>query len=378
MRKSLIDYSEENPSRKGLCDCLTPRSRDIILSPMQYPNTIAAETHKLLSFMKNATEQQAQPMCLLIHSKRKTILSYKFPYFGPSKPCESSAEKVAILLYLLRCILVKSKLGEKSTIRDIFYLNVELFRKQQVVSDWLRIIQEAFELPSRDCLQIVAAQKGLCHTPVALICDNSHLNENNTTLIPYMKQNCDVSTDWTKIKRVIVLEKDAIFNKLIRTRKVTFDTLVVSGKGYPDFLTRLFLNRLMNSAPSSVLFEIFVDSDPYGIDIATKYTCNLDNRFYECPRLRYRGVFIHELLANSVNITGLQLLPLTLRDAVYARNLLKKLATKNLENWNTTHFTRELQRQLFFCKKAEMNTVANCTFEDYFLEKKNKLGRAGN
>ncbi|SCU94498.1 LAME_0F07668g1_1 [Lachancea meyersii CBS 8951] len=372
LTESLREYMNHNPTRKDLTDALTPRTRDIKLTKLQPSQSLESEIETLLSLARNGIEQHNEPVVLIIEWEKRTHkLKMNYPYHGFETLKDPPAMKIAVLLSLLSRISAIAKSRDICTIRDVFYLNVELYKSQQIVSESLRDIAESFQLSDLNALGIVAAQKGLCCTPVELSFDIDKLIlKNQKSLVPLMTPTTELSGNWSLVKRVVVLEKDAIFSKLAENPLINQQCILVTGKGFPDWLTRHFLYKMMLSCPPTVLFEIYTDSDPYGIEIALKYIYNDVNTVYQCPRLVYRGVMIQDLLQSGDTVhRGLQLLDLSARDLSYAMNLLKRLVNTTLKASKKRLLMREVQRQMFYQKKAEMNTVHGADFAKYLVTK---------
>ncbi|KAM3161952.1 SPO11-like protein [Lachancea thermotolerans] len=374
LRESLHDFiqGKQASTRRQLTEALTPCVREIRLTKPDNSEELSSEISTLLSLMKNAIEQHREPLNVVLGLCGKQVKQpMRFPFYGFERVTGVSADKTAILISLMKRVQRQLDLKETCTIRDVFYLNVELYKNQRTVTEWLNAISEAFELPHRDMLRVVAAQKGLCFTPIDLHHGNSMIMKRQKSLIPFMDANTSFTGIWSEIDRVVVLEKDAVFNTLVDNILVSANALIVTGKGYPDWRTRHFLDKLMLSCPPSVVFEVYTDSDPYGIDIALKYIQNCEKSVEKCPRLCYKGVLIQELLHDRLSTRGLQLLNLKIRDVNFAMKLLQRTAELELSGKNKRMLTQELQRQLFYSKKAEMNSVSNSDFASYF-SKKNK------
>lgn len=369
LRKSLFDYTTDAETKKDFCLSLTPKDRQIHIGPLASKDCILQEIKSALYFMRNAVEQHEQSLEIIICTDRHPM-RLKYPFHGMNLLTRKPATRVAVLINILKTIVTKIEKQEKSTMRDVYYLNVELYQKQRIVGDWLAVLEVAFGC-KKEIFNIFPSQKGLCYIPTDLRYDDLVLK--GSTLVPYINERTHLDADWNKINRVIVLEKDAIFSKLVASKDV--DKILVTGKGYPDFLTRLFLQRLMISAPAHVKFQVFTDSDPYGVDISLKYLEN-KQECYACPRLEYQGVYIHELMKKESS-TGLQLLPLKQRDFFYAIKLLEQvtMGKNSLSTTNRRRFTRELQRQLFYWKKGEMNVVEGANFMEYFETKNTKKNK---
>ena len=379
-QRSLKDYMSNASSRKSLSDALTPRAREIRLTRVSNCEELALEISTLMYLMKNAIEQQSEPLSIILGSPaRQNGQRMPFPFYGFDKVTGCQSARTSVLICVLKSVLTKLILKESCTIRDVFYSNVELYKNQNVVTGWLNSIAVALELPHRDMLNVVAAQKGLCYSPIDLEYEDIRILKNHKSLVPLVTAANEFTGDWSKIERLVVLEKDAVFNTVVEDLSVSSKCVLVTAKGYPDWGTRHFLYKLMLSCPPSVAFEIYTDSDPYGVDIALKYIYSNEKKTYQCPRLVYRGVLIRDTLTKNKYTSDIQLLNLSFRDFKFAINLLTKLVDMSLPDVNNNKPTMilELQRQLFYHKKAEMNTVSGSNFGNY-ISQKNKSGRAGN
>ncbi|SCU90317.1 LAMI_0E01552g1_1 [Lachancea mirantina] len=378
--KALSDFMDECGTRADLWRALTPAYREVSLSKCDSAETLTADIKMVLSLWRNAFQQQSQPVLITfkVLNEKCNVSPLKYPVFGEEGVKDAPAHRISTLTSMLRCVMTKMVHEEVCTVRDVYYQNVELYGRQRVVSDWLKVFQSVFQVSNRDVFCIVAAQKGLCFLPQDLSCGNLTLKASHSNLIPYLVENTAMTSDWSRIGRVIVLEKDSVFNRIIKSPEISNQTLIVTGKGYPDLLTRRFLSCLARACSDHVTFEIYTDSDPYGIDIALKYMESESEDVANVRRLVYRGVFITDLINGTGNFSeSLQLLPMSPRDFRYATILLSKLNTKALLESQATPLKRELQRQLFFLRKAEMNVVPEASFAYYFQRKK-YLGRAGN
>ena len=79
----------------------------------------------------------------------------------------------------------------------------------------------------------------------------------------------DITNFWIEADCILIVEKETAFQHLT-TSGCLRRTVLVTGKGYPDVATRLFVRALLKSQPSLRVFAL-VDADPHGIDIAAVY-----------------------------------------------------------------------------------------------------------
>lgn len=90
------------------------------------------------------------------------------------------------------------------------------------------------------------------------------------TLIPNDVEN--ISEIQSSACFILVVEKESIFHKLIEEdfrNKLTTPTILITGKGFPDLNTQLFLKKLW--MVMSIPVFILVDADPHGICIMLNY-----------------------------------------------------------------------------------------------------------
>ncbi|QLG73452.1 hypothetical protein HG535_0E05360 [Zygotorulaspora mrakii] len=351
MKECLNDYMKQCSTKHDLLEALKSPSRTIYVTVFQ--GSVLDTIESILSLARNSIEHHQQPIKFILGGSAKPLLF-------PSLNDPNSTNKISVLLTLLRTIHKCLEEKEVRTIRDIYYSNVELYRNQKKVDYWLSTIVRSFHLPSKEYLNIVPAQKGLCYTTLGINVETddmqSAIMKDSSVLIPHLKQNSKLTlVEYTDTRlALIVLEKEAVYNKLVDAYSKELqphNVIIVTGKGYPDFLTRLFLNKLQSFASCIKSWSIYTDADPHGIDIALKYMENDHNPLYKCDLLEYRGVRLCQLLRHK----DVQFLELSQRDVSLAIKLLDRLT-------DSTHceshlFLIELQRQLFYYKKAEMNAI---------------------
>ncbi|KAH1000488.1 hypothetical protein HUJ05_007646 [Dendroctonus ponderosae] len=118
----------------------------------------------------------------------------------------------------------------------------------------------------------ITAQKGLVYGNMKLVMDTGETINCNVagTLVPNDVMNiCEIQS---QAFFILVVEKESIFNKLLEEdlpNKLTKPFILITGKGYPDLNTQLFLKKLWMVMEIPVF--IFVDADPDGISIMLTY-----------------------------------------------------------------------------------------------------------
>lgn len=372
---SLFELMKNTDTKNSLLEALKPKIRKITLENISRETNLVESIQANLSMTLQALEQHGEFIDFQITVVKKNGKGYiseprhlLFPNLGTnSKLSQINIRNVAILLSLLTTIKERYHLQHTSTIRDIFYSNVELYQKQTRVNYWLRLIASNFKLNNINKLNIVPAQKGLIFSSILLHIDDSViLKPGLTHLIPYINDNSNVTIyhNAYSLKRKVhlkIFEKEAIFNKVVQNycncssnQLSTTETIFITGKGYPDTLTKLFIERLSNCLSEDILIKLYVDADPYGINIALSYIKTAPN----IKLIHYNGISITQVIKKRG-----QILSMNYRDYIIAKStihrIIKQIDSASSPICNTPYpsLKLELQRQMFWGKKGEMNAL---------------------
>lgn len=73
------------------------------------------------------------------------------------------------------------------------------------------------------------------------------------------------------IEKIIVVEKDTVFQRVLEVYKDDDTVMVVTGKGYPDYATRKFLEEIVRIGNINLKMVYIGDADPHGADIYFTY-----------------------------------------------------------------------------------------------------------
>ncbi|AAS51945.1 ADR025Wp [Eremothecium gossypii ATCC 10895] len=360
LRHSLRELMDEHGTRGKLLNALQHTAkREIQLGPRTPVDRIEAEVGMALDLIKNAMQLNAVPVVIKLVRCDGRCSRIVYPARGSTT--SAGARRAATFVSVLKTVHTRMRSRQTATVRDVFYGNVELYGRQQVVVDWLVALEQCFGV-EKSVFRILAAQKGLVHVPVPLEVEGQELK--GVGLIPYVSDSSCVSCkQWDAVEAVIVVEKEAVFHRLTRAAAYCSNKIIITGKGYPDQLTRVFLYRLLASAPRNVAVRAIADSDPYGIDIVLKY-CGASPA-PGMQRFDYGGIFIRDLIdagvcANPVT-EGCTLQDMSLREWKMAQKMLIALCNEGergyLSNSGAASIRRELQWQLLSFKKGEMNAI---------------------
>lgn len=264
---------------------------------------------------------------------------------------------------LISLLIENLKRNVVTTKRDLYYQDVSLFQNQGNVNTIIEDICRALGFTNQE-LGAVATQKGLCYGDVTFENGNTSqifTKQQGSFLIPRLnnKMKIKITSD---IEYILVVEKEAVFNLLCDPN---VKRIIITGKGFPDVLSRRFLS-LLSSTHSSVPVLGIADIDPYGLNIMKQFksggdksNCYLVNRDqeFDCPRLKLVGISILDFLKY------LDCLDLSIRDFMISSKMLESEFHKGDDEENEI-WRSNLQRSMFFLKKAEIDIVKGSTEDE--------------
>lgn len=289
-------------------------------------------------------------------------------------------------------ILYENLKSEKGVItkRQIYYKDVSLFERQAVADQCLNAICQSLNITS-ESIGVVASPKGLIYGNLKYTY-RGELRQLSTRdgicLTPLISLNSKLS-DFTFDHeepppiQIIVVEKEAIFRRLCERPELQ-NCIIMTAKGFPDMLTRVFLYILAHSFPYVPVVG-YVDSDIYGLMIFDTYksypsvdlttivkTQDIMEQWEPaCDRLLYGGV---HLLGNGekglMNNFGSDLvthyLPIKVKDFKTGSGFLNRILKRQLEHPSdrdgctedtdsvTKDLVREAQLGMLLMVKREM------------------------
>ncbi|KAJ6186064.1 Winged helix-turn-helix transcription repressor DNA-binding [Penicillium mononematosum] len=284
----------------------------------------------------------------------------------------TGALEATVILRILAILDQAIRTGQLISKRDIYYIDPEFFRKQCIVD---RIVDDlAYTIGvNRTALNVEAAAKGLVTGDFRLI-RGSHIlidaqSVTGDSLIPRIEDGDEI--DISRVRWVLVIEKESS-TRLARvsyhTRALAGEGIMVTGKGYPDFMTRTFLRAMSDSASNQrrrpPRFYALTDGDPHGMAIMSTYKYGSaahlhQNARLSIPRLQWLGLRVSDIIAVPEVLGDTALLSLTTRDR-------KKIAAMLLNSpvWASDgpepEWRAELQRMLVLNLKAEIEILYGC------------------
>ncbi|KAI7103865.1 DNA topoisomerase IV, alpha subunit [Hortaea werneckii] len=286
----------------------------------------------------------------------------------PGRTAEE-AWRFVVVMRMLELIHEALRTGVTISKRDIYYRDVALFGTQAVVDRYVDDIAFTFNVP-RSALNVAAAAKGLLVGKINFCRrDGSVVDcgaDRDGILIPDLKHI--LSANMKAVKWIIVVEKEASFRSLANSScwdKLSAESVLLTGKGYPDLATRAMLRFLSTPSPhngfsSPVIFGL-ADYDPDGIAILDVYKHGSAAMRHENPelkvgRLRRLGLNSrHIIICRDDAHADQGLLMLTARDRSKASKMLERCSEDDRDDEGNTR--RELQIMLNLNIKAELQLL---------------------
>ncbi|OQE40205.1 hypothetical protein PENCOP_c006G07878 [Penicillium coprophilum] len=322
-------------------------------------------------------KRRASPIACIINSNTgalepsSRVDTYRH-YSWPGKTAHE-AWKFTVILRVLSILDEAIRTGQLISKRDIYYIDPDFFRVQSVVD---RIVDDlAYTIGvNRTALNVEAAAKGLVTGDFRLTRGSQTLIDAHSTiedsLIPRIEDGDEI--DVSRARWVLVIEKEAVFHRLARisyhTRALAGEGIMVTGKGYPDFMTRTFLRAMSDSVANQnrrpPRFYALTDGDPHGMAIMSTYKYGSAAQLHQnarlsMPSLQWLGLRVTDIIAVPEMLSDTALLSLTTRDR-------KKIMTMLLNSpvWASDgpepEWRAELQRMLFLNLKAEIEILYGC------------------
>ncbi|KAI2711866.1 hypothetical protein CBS147332_5502 [Penicillium roqueforti] len=345
-------------------------------------NTLAALIHGLSQSPAEASisitlKRRASPIACIINPTNGAleasprVETYR-KYSWPGKTAHE-AWKFTVILRILAILDQAIRTGQLISKRDIYYIDPEFFRVQCTVD---RIVDDlAYTIGvNRTALNVEAAAKGLVTGDFRLI-RGSHIlidaqSVTEDSLIPRIEDGDEI--DISRVRWVLVIEKEAVFHRLARisyhTRALAGEGIMVTGKGYPDFMTRTFLRAMSDSVSNPSRhpprFYALTDGDPHGMAIMSTYKYGSAAQLHQnarlsIPRLKWLGLRVSDIIAVPEVLGDTALLSLTTRDRKKIMAMLR-----NSPVWASDgpepEWRAELQRMLILNLKAEIEILYGC------------------
>ncbi len=165
-----------------------------------------------------------------------------------------NSSKIAKIFKLMSIIYQKIFNLSSSTKRELYYNNVELFKSVENINNILNDICSLLVINRFD-LPIFPSAKGLfcgnikIKNEYGIQLNISNNNFNKINLITYEYLTDEFKIDYNNSNKplfILIVEKETLFFNLLENNfftQIFKNILLITGKGYPDYLTKVFLKK---------------------------------------------------------------------------------------------------------------------------------------
>ncbi|XP_072394871.1 uncharacterized protein mei-W68 [Diabrotica undecimpunctata] len=239
-----------------------------------------------------------------------------------SSKSKRSSQKFKLILLLMKKIQALLETNTKVTKRELFYQMKHFVKNQNYIDRAINAISCILDVGP--WAFNVVSQKGLVLGDLKIFTTHGSVVDCNisATLIPQDIE--DIAELHSTARFILVVEKEAVFQKLIDEdfqAKLKLPFIMITGKGYPDLNTQLFLRKLWTTMALPVF--ILVDADPHGIQIMLNYkfgsfkNAHLSHHL-AVPKAKWIGVYPSEIHKFEITTE-----PLSVGDLNRINNLLR-------------------------------------------------------
>ncbi|XP_044752184.1 uncharacterized protein LOC123312054 [Coccinella septempunctata] len=335
--KSSISESDGNilSGLKEICENISylhDESNDGLLISVKTENDIENRIMSIFERVLNDLNEKKSPCleirrqtfedCVLVHD-RLELKSEENPKMIRVKYKSTSSQfKFCLMMYVLAKVLQVLETNSKTTRRELYYQIKHLVLNQSYIDRAVKAV--CYMLCVGPWELNIVAHKGLIFGDLKIVMSSNEIVDCNIpgTLIP---QDIDEIVELrSSAYFILVVEKESIFYKLLEEdlpNKLVRPFLMITGKGFPDLNTQLFLKKLWIIMTIPVF--IFTDADPHGVNIMMTYRFgSLANvhlsKQLAVPKAQWLGVFPSEIVKLNADKQSL-----TETERTLVRNLLK-------------------------------------------------------
>ncbi len=266
----------------------------------------------------------------------------------------SSVEQMTIIMRLIHDLLSRDI---HSTKRDVFYMDVNSFEKQTVSDSLLEDLSAMLQV-TRTSLNISASSKGIVVGRISFKEKGDFIDCRAIGAGKAISPNIDDIEDLdTDAEMVLVIEKDAVFNRLSEDHFYDYvPSILITAKGQPDVATRQFLKKI-NDELNLPIFSL-MDADPYGFEIMRVYSVgskalSFESSHLAVPNIKWLGLLPSDLSQESgFDIPQSSLLKMTAKDIHRSKLMLEEEFVKRKPRWK-----EQLQILISTGYKAEIQAL---------------------
>eukprot|EP01135_Chromosphaera_perkinsii_P001994 Nk52_evm41s215 gene=Nk52_evmTU41s215 len=276
--------------------------------------------------------------------------------FGSAFRSYGAFHRFCQIIRTLQMVHSNIKNGIHCTTRSLYYSDPFFFGNQQKVLSLTKTLQCMLQV-ERSELHITSTPKGLVCGEIEMLIDGTSNVSSiacSTTCggIPNVEGNRGIRLIF-QASKIVVVEKECFFYSLLKSASVKsplFDpknTILITGKGYPDLNTKLFLELLILAREVEVYF--LVDYNPYGFDIMVQYISHLHRK-----KIKTKCHFLGLSSSDVENVPPSKRVNLTSKDKAKLDKLLSHPIILNDQ-----HLEHQLKEMLIANVKSELQCVAD-------------------
>lgn len=165
-----------------------------------------------------------------------------------------------VVIAAVLCKIYKNLVeNETRTKRGIFYLDMDMFKNQDFVDRAIDSICAMLNVQMFE-LGVFATSTGVVAGNLIIHVGDRIIDCVNQQIIPHPS---DITSLKSTAEYVLVVEKDAVFQRLVPDETFMSKVLLMTGKGYPEVDRRLLLKKIDDELKLPIY--ILVAADPDGV-----------------------------------------------------------------------------------------------------------------
>ena len=293
----------------------------------------------------------------------------------------NKSEKIAKLLKFSLLLLKKVSNQRGSTKRELYYNDVELFKSTVCIDELIHDVCSVLNCNRFD-LNIFASQKGLFAGDLIVFDEEGIVLNNSNTFdtVNLISSNLIEKNIYfeSTAEFILVVEKESLFFNIINNQQMFrkfSKCIVVTGKGYADYATKIFLKKLLLKFESFIPVFYFGDFDPFGLEIYLNYlfgskSSSRENQFMSLSSLKWIG-----LSSELIQCVLTQEKTIEIKDFRRLDSLLYEKEYFNFDAWeisnniykdNLVNNLNKVYQELIYMKTAKFTAEAEVVISTHF------------
>lgn len=265
-----------------------------------------------------------------------------------------SVQQLTTLMKILHEVLLRDI---HSTKRDLFYQDVNIFENQSISDNLIEDLGALLGV-ARSSMNVTASSKGVVVGHIDFTEKGDFIDcraiGSGKSITPNIDDIDNLQSD---AEFVLVVEKDAIFNRLTEDQFYDYiPSVIITAKGQPDMATRMFLKKIDDELKIPIL--AIMDADVYGFEILRVYSVGSKALSFESsnlavPNIKWLGLLPSDLEESAgFGIPKSVHLKMSKSDEHRTKLLLEEEFVKRKPSWEY-----QIQKLLDMRIKAEIQAL---------------------